>query len=125
METLNFGPEFTTKILHALNEGQMIAYRSLWNAAMAYLVEHWLAIAIFLLATFTIAIVKASFGYWRMLGSVSYRFLYVGILLAIGLTWGPEIFASDYAKLGLVLVGIFCYFMVGRMLDWTGLRRVY
>ena len=124
-ESSALGPELVTKILQAINEGQAMAYRSLWDAGMVYLAEHWLVITLILLGIFVVAIIKASFGYWGMLGSVSYRFLFISIFLIIGFAWEPEIFASNYAKVGLALVGIFCYFMVGRMLGWTGLRRSY
>ena len=124
-ESSALSPEFGTKILQAISEGQAMAYRSLWDAGMVYLAEHWLVVLMVLIAIFALAIVKASFGYWEMLGSISYRFLFIGIFLIIGFIWEPEVFASNYAKVGLALVGIFCYFMVGRMLDWTGLRRSY
>ena len=124
-ESSILGPEFGTKILQAFSEGQAMVYRSLWDAGMVYLAEHWLIIVLILLALFVIAIIQANLGYWGMLGSVSYRLLFIGIFLIIGFIWEPEIFASNYAKVGLALVGIFCYFMVGRMLDWTGLKRSY
>lgn len=122
METSHLDSE---KIFEAFNEGQMMAYCSLWDAGMVYLAEHWFVVTMLLIVIFAIAIVRAFFGYWGMLGSVSYRLLFIVIFLIIGFVLEPEIFASNYAKVGLALVGIFCYFMVGRMLDWMGVRRGY
>ena len=84
-ESSILGPEFGTKILQAFSEGQAMVYRSLWDAGMVYLAEHWLIIVLILLALFVIAIIQANLGYWGMLGSVSYRLLFIGIFLIIGL----------------------------------------
>lgn len=111
------------QLLQSVDEGKMIAYRSLWDVCMTFLSEHWVVIAIFLAIVYVTAIVRAFFGYWGMLGSVLYHSLFLGILFVIGLIWGPEVFVSNYIGIWLALLYFVCYFMVGRILDWTGLRR--
>lgn len=118
-------PELATKILQGFEEGLAMAYRAFWDAGTPYLAQHWVIITLILVALFLIAIIQASFGYWGMLGRVLYRTLFASIFLIIGFIWEPEIFASNYAKVGLALVGVFCYFVVGKVLDWTGFRRRY
>lgn len=122
METSHLGTEFTTKILQAFNEGQMMAYRALWHAGMAYLVKHLLGVTLILTAVFAVAFTRALFGNWGMLGSFLYRFLFLGALLCIGIIWGSEIFANNYVGAGLILLGIVCYSTVGWILRRTGLK---
>ncbi|MFZ2187783.1 MAG: hypothetical protein WAV46_04130 [Candidatus Moraniibacteriota bacterium] len=122
MET---GSEFTTKVLQAFNEGQTMAYRSLWDIGMVYLAEHWMAVIISLLVIFAIAVARALAGHWGMLGSFLYNFLFLGTLFIIGLIWEPEVFANDYIKVGLAFLYIICFLMVGRILDWSGVRSRY
>ncbi|MCW1888286.1 MAG: hypothetical protein KIH67_001915 [Candidatus Moranbacteria bacterium] len=111
-----------SKVLQSFNEGQIMAYRLFWDAGMAYLAEHWLGIVIFLTIIYVVAIGRALFGFWGMLGSVLYHSLFFGILFVIGTIWGPEVFASNYIGIWLAILYFICYFMVGKILDYTGLR---
>lgn len=114
-----------SKVLQSLNEGQMVAYRSFWDAGMAYLIDHWVVVIVFLIVILVIAVLRAISGYWGMLGSVLYNYLFFGTLFVVGLILGPEVFANNYIKVGLALLYVICFLMVGRILDWTGLRRRY
>jgi predicted branched-subunit amino acid permease len=62
-------------------------------------------------------------GHWWVLGSVLYPYLYWGIILIIGLIFGPAIFVNTYAELDLFILYIFCFILVGRILNKTGLKR--
>lgn len=114
------------QLLQSIDEGKRMAYRSLWDVYMSFLTEHWAAIAILLIVIFIVAIVRAFTGYWAMLGKALYNFLYFGILFVIGLFKGPEVFVSEYFDLlCLALLYPICYFTVGKILDWLGVRSRY
>lgn len=110
-------------LLQSIDEGQRMAYRSLWDVFIPFFGEHWIALTTFFAIIYTIAIARALYGYWGMLGSVLYNSLFLGVLLVIGIIWGPEVFGSNYVGIGLAILYFSCYFMVGKILDWTGLRR--
>ena len=114
-----------SKIFQAINEARALAFRSLWDSFMPLIMEHWVAVVLFLTVILVIAVLRAISGYWGMLGSVLYNYLFFGTLFVVGLILGPEVFANNYIKVGLVLLYVICFLMVGRILDWTGLRRRY
>lgn len=113
------------KIFEAFSEAQTMVARLFWDAGMAYLTEHLVAVILFLIAIFVIAVAQALFGYWGMLGSFLYHFLFLGTLFIIGLIWGPEVFANNYIKVWLALLYVICFLMVGRILNWTDVRGRY
>lgn len=123
-------PEFVKSIVtgmfDAFDNGTREAYRMIWNAFMEFLVHFWLPILIILLVVLAMAIVRALAGYWGMLGSVLYNYLYFGILFVVGLIKGSDIFVSEYFEIVtfLILYPI-CYFTVGAILDKFSLRRKF
>jgi len=101
------------------------ASKLLWyEVLMPILKEHWLSIGILLFIIFFLVTIKAMLGRWWSLGSFLYNFLYLGILFIIGLIWGPEVFVSDWINFftTLILYPV-CYWIVGWILDKTGLKR--
>lgn len=100
------------------------AARFLWyQILMPILHEHWLGIGIFIFLIFLVVTIKAMMGRWGALGSFLYNLLYFSILFIIGLIWGPEVFVSDWINFftTLVLYPV-CYWIVGCILDKTGLK---
>lgn len=96
----------------------------LWHQVLIpILSEHWLKIGAILFLVFFAVTLKAMTGRWGALGSFLYNFLYFSILFIIGLIWGPEVFLSDWIKFftTLILYPI-CYWIVGWILDATGLK---
>jgi hypothetical protein len=93
------------------------AFRMLWDIGMTYLSGHWVAVTVGLIAIFLIALMRAFVtGRWALLGSIVYNYLYFGALFAVGLIWGPEVFASDLFKIVLVILYATCFFLTGRFL---------
>lgn len=112
------------QLLQSIDEGKITASRLLWSVYTSFLADHWVAIVIFLAAIFSIALVKAFSGYWAMLGRVLYNSLYFGTLFIIGLIKGPEVFVSWYFEMFcVILLYPVCYFLVGRILDFSGVMR--
>jgi len=99
-------------------------FRTFWNIGMAYLAEHWVAVAVGLVFIFLIALVRAFVtGRWAMLGSITYNYLYFGTLFIVGLIFGPEIFANDFFKIFLVILYVVCFALTGKFLAKIGVRR--
>jgi hypothetical protein len=95
-----------------------------WNALISFLHQHWMAVIIILAAVFITALIRALMGRWGMLGSVLYNYLYFGILFVVGLVWGSDVFVSDYLHLACTaILWPVCYFLVGWILDKSGLRE--
>lgn len=122
------GPEFTNKIIGsiftALDIETKNVYQLYWNALISFLIAHWVIITVVMLVILLAAIIRAIMGRWGMLGSILYNYLYLGILLIIGLIWGSDIFVSDIFNFACTVVLYpTCYFLVGVVLNKTGLRR--
>lgn len=96
----------------------------LWDILLAFLLENWFWVLLALFILFIFVTLKAMMGRWGSLGSFLYNFLYFGILLIIGLIWGPEVFVDDYfnAACAVILYPI-CYVVTGMILDKMGVRR--
>ncbi len=126
--TSPFGPEFVKDLivwfLQAINEATKKTYRMYWSFLISFLKEHWILTTAILILILVIAIIRAFGGYWGMLGSVLYNYLYFGILFMIGLINGSDVFASEYFEIicAIILYPI-CYFTVGRILDKLGVMR--
>jgi hypothetical protein len=122
-----FGPDSIKQIVNSINASIASDTKQManvfWSAFLAFLAAHLLWIIIFLVVIFAIAILYAVFGRWGLLGSVLYNTLYLGILLIVGLIWGPDVFISDifHAACTVILYPI-CFFITGLVLDWTGLK---
>jgi hypothetical protein len=111
-------------LLTQYEEATKKEYRLIWNAFMTYLGQHWLSILLLLLfLLLASAIVAFTTRRWAWFGSVLYNYLYFGALWLIGLMFGPEVFANDYFKIVLVLLYGLCFWLLGRILKKTGLRR--
>ncbi len=120
----DFPKQVVELLLNAINEGTKQAARMLWNILTTFLSEHWLAVLLVLFVVFIAVTFKAMMGRWGSLGSFLYNFFYFGILLIIGLIWGPEVFVDDYfnAACAVILYPI-CYVISGMILDKMGVRR--
>jgi hypothetical protein len=110
-------------LFNSIEEGMKQAAQMLWGILMVFLKEHWFAVMIGLLLIFIVVTFKAMLGRWGSLGSFLYNFFYFGTLFVIGLIWGPEVFVNDifHAACAVLLYPI-CYFLVGMILEKTGLR---
>lgn len=129
-ETSNLGSELVSlsiqQILQSIDEGTKAGYRWVWDAYMSLLADHWLAVTIILTVILTMAVIRAFSGHWGMLGRVLYNYLYFGTLLVVGLIKGPEVFVSEYFEIFcLLLLYPVCYFLVGFILNWLGVRKRY
>ena len=119
----DFIKQMPTWFLNTIQEATIKDIKIFWDWGMSYLLAHfWIVIGI-LLIVLVYAIFRAFMGHWWALGSVIYTYLYWGIVLIIGLIFGPAIFVSTYADLGLFILYIFCFILVGRILNKTGLKR--
>ena len=112
------------QMLQSIDQGTRNGYRMAWDVYMSLLARHWLVVTIILSAILIIALVRAFAGYWGMLGRVLYNYLYFGTLFVIGLIKGPEVFVSEYFEIicAIILYPV-CYFVVGVILERSGLRR--
>lgn len=85
--------------------------------------EHWLSIGVLFFIVFIIVTLKAMMGRWGSLGSFLYNLLYFSVLFIIGLIKGPEVFVSDWMNFfTALLLYPACYWIVGWILDKTGLK---
>ena len=128
--TTPLGPEFPKEVINmlfaAIAEGNKQAARMLWSILQSFLVGHWLASILFLFVLFVAATFKAMMGRWGSLGSLLYNFFYFGILYVVGLIWGPEIFVSDLFHFACTAILYpVCYYVVGYILDETGVRKKF
>lgn len=126
--TPTFGPDFVKELVPWMIQRFGIAtakaFRMIWDIGMMYLAQHWIAVVVGLFAIFIFALVRAfATGRWAMLGSITYNYLYFGILFIIGLIFGPELFANDYFKIVLVILYITCFIFTGKFLSKIGVRR--
>ena len=126
--TPTFGPDFVKELIPWMIQQFGIAtakaFRMIWDIGMTYLVQHWIAVLVGLFAIFIIALIRAfATGRWAMLGSITYNYLYFGVLFLIGTIWGPEVFANDYFKIVLVILYIVCFILTGKFLSKIGVRR--
>lgn len=111
-------------MLRTFDEATRQVYRMIWNVFMFILVEHWVSILIILISLLVIATFRAFYGYWGMLGSLLYNYLYFGILFVVGLIKGPGVFVNEYFEaVCLVILYPLCYIAVGKILDKLGVRR--
>lgn len=110
----DFPKQVVELLLNAIDEGTKQAARMLWNILTIFLSEHWLAVLLVLFVVFIAVTLKAMMGRWGSLGSFLYNFLYFGILLIIGLIWGPEVFVDDYFNATCVVILYpVCYLVTG------------
>ena len=123
------GPDFPKQMVHlfldAIEKGTLMAYRMLWDALLAFLSAHVIAVMVVLFLALIFTFLKAMIGRWGSFGSLLYNIFYFGTLFIIGLIWGPEVFANDIfnAACAVILYPI-CYLVVGMILDKMGVRRL-
>jgi|SRR3989344_1424170 len=126
--TTQFGPDFVVDLipwmLQTFDEATKKTYHMFWDGLLSFVMEHWLAIVAVLIIVFLFALIQALAGYWGMLGSVLYHYLYFGILFAMGLINGPEVFVSEYFEIACALILYpICYFVTGIILHKIGIRK--
>ena len=96
----------------------------IWSVIKSLLIEWWPWILGVLFIFFFLAVTKALFGQWGMLGSLLYNVIYFGILLLIVLIFGPEVFVNDYFNLAMAaMLYPLVYFIVGLVLTKLRVRR--
>lgn len=123
--TYTFGHDFTKEIvsffLNAIEDGTRNALRIIWEVFISFLFDHWIAVIVTLGLVLIYAIAKALMGSWGFLGHILYNYLYFGSIFIIASIWGPEVFAGTYVDIGLFILYILCYVLVGKILNRTGL----
>ena len=119
----DFTKQLLDTIFVSIEKGTIQVYTFIWNGITSYLLIHWIAVVLILILVLLYAITRALAGHWWVLGSVLYNYLYAGALLLIGAIFGPAIFANTYADIGFFLLYAICFFLVGRILTRTGLKR--
>jgi hypothetical protein len=116
--TALFKPEQFEQLANAYTVGTINAVRMLWDALIKVLAQNWQSVMISLFIFFVIALLKAMLGRWGTLCSLIYNLFYLGILLIIGLIWGPEVFVNDYFNMACaVILYPICYWVTGFILD--------
>lgn len=102
------------------------AYRMMWDAFIPAFAANWIWIILILFLVFTLVSLKAFMGRWSSLGSFLYNISYFGMLLVIGLIWGPEVFAGDLFKVACtVILYPICYWLSGYIMEKMGVRHRY
>lgn len=121
----NFAQDLISNMLNTYDVLLRKIYHSAWDIFMSTIKEHWLLILSILLGLLIISIIIALMGRWGFFGSLMYNYLYFGILFIIGLIKGPEVFLSEYFEFFcFLLLYPVCYYIVGLILDKTGIRRL-
>lgn len=121
----DFNKVFIRLLLASADDGARFGVRMLWTALITLLAEHWLLIMGGTIFIFLVLTVDAYLmGRWGSLGSFIYNIVYFGILFAVGLISGPEVFLNDTLKLvcTLILYPI-CFAITGLILSKMGVRR--
>lgn len=119
--TLEFN--FIDVLLKTIDSTTKSVYWVLWNTLLSFLIKHWMVVVTILIVTLIVAIIRAIIGRWGMLGSVLYNYLYFGILFAVGLIWGSDVFVSNwFSVVCTVILYPVCYFVVRLILEKTGLK---
>ncbi len=110
--------------LEAIPKGTIWALQLIWGALITLLSAHWLAVTIVLVIILVYSVIRALMGDWWVLGKVLHKYLFWGSGFLIALIWGPEVFAGTYVDIGLYILSIVCFVVVGIILNKSGLRRL-
>ena len=114
---------FIPQILQTLEDAAANAFRFWWDIGMKQMEGHWFQAFSILVGVFIfILLVALISGRWGTLGSFMYNVFYWGVVLGVGLIFGPEVFASDYAKLGALILWPICYYLSGFFLRKFGFK---
>ncbi|WKZ29449.1 MAG: hypothetical protein QY323_01820 [Patescibacteria group bacterium] len=123
--TLMFPPDFWQKAITDGTAQAATILRPIFTQAALAIWHHAPAIIAVVSLLLVIALFKAAFGYWGMLGSLLYHIFYFSIFGVILWVRGPELLFSDYYELiGLILNPI-CYWLTGLILQRFRLRRTH
>lgn len=122
------GPDFVSDVvkgmLKTIAEATAHGYRIVWDAAWESILAHiWLTLGFLAFILLASALQAFATGSWGWFGSVLYHYFYIGFIILIGFVWGPEVFANDYIDLGLFLLYVLCFWMVGKILKKFGFIR--
>lgn len=122
MSTTPLSPEHVSdslaRIFTAFEEARGPVYIRVWNEVLIPILQaNWLLLSITLIGLLISAyLIKVFTGRWALLGSVTYNYLYFGTLFAIGSVFGPQIFATLFIDVFLLILYFACYRVVGRWL---------
>lgn len=120
----NFAKDLVSMFLNSIDQGTRQAYHMLWDILMTFLSQNLLWVAVFMVMILVFAFLEYLMtGRWANLGSVLYSYTYYGIILFVGLVFGPEIFANDWVDLILFIVYIISFLWVRILLNRSGIRR--
>lgn len=125
IEFLN--PEFVKDIMNTalkvVDDQKKEIAKICWENLLLFLAQHWIQIIMILFIILVISFIKALSGQWGMFGSVLYHYLHIGVLFIIGLIWGPEIYLNIFFGLINLIIYLYSFKLVGKILDKLGLRR--
>ncbi len=117
---------FIWMFIKGINESQLIWARLFWSSFLIFLKQNLSTIIIILSVLLVVSIIMAIIGQWWLLGKVLYNYIYFGILLVVGLIWGSDVFLSDFFhEICTLILYPICYFIVGLILNSTGLHKKY
>lgn len=114
-------PEYVSdsfwSIFTAFENARGPTYVKVWNEVLIPVLQsNWLLLFATLIGLFIFASsIKVFTGRWALLGSVTYNYLYFGTLFVIGSIFGPEMFATFFIDIFLLLLYFICYRFVGRL----------
>lgn len=112
----DFVKQLIETIFNSLQTGIVWAIKFIWDLTTSFLLNHWVIVIITLFVVLVYAVFKALMGQRWLLGHVLYNYFYWGLILLIGIIFGPEIFAGTYVEIFTFILYIICYIVVGRIL---------
>ena len=126
--TPTFGTDFVKEmipwILKTFEDSKAKEFRMIWDAAMPYLLQHWITVLGILIVVLLFAFLTyLATGRWFLLGRVFYTYLHGGVVLLCGAIFGPELYANDIFEIVNVLIYVVVFLTVGSILDGLGIRR--
>lgn len=106
-----------------INDVEKVMVHAAWDQLLSFLSQYWGQVVLCLTALLVLSFVIALFGRWGMFGSVFYHYLHFGVLFLIGLIWGPEIFVNIFFGLINLVIYLYSFKLVGKIIDGLGLRK--
>lgn len=115
--------DIVNMFIDKINDAEKVMAHAAWNRLLFFLSQHWSQVILYLIGLLILSFVIALLGRWGMFGSVLYHYLHLGVLFLIGLIWGPEIFVNIFFNLINLVIYLYCFKLVGKIIDSLGLRR--
>ncbi|MES2006660.1 MAG: hypothetical protein V4436_00965 [Patescibacteria group bacterium] len=119
----NYASEMIVWVFGQIEAAKAHGFRVAWDYGWDFFLQNWLLVSSVLLVILVLSALTAFLtGRWGWFGSVLYHYFYGAVMIGIGFTFGPEMFANDYFEIAAVLIYGMCFWLVGQVLKGTGLR---